>query len=61
MASAALDGVASQQTDRFAVWLVLNNETQVWLRRTCVLFSGAATYLIFLCAEDNPWDFLNCS
>ena len=38
MASAALDGVASQQTDRFAVWLVLNNETQVWLRCTCVSF-----------------------
>ena len=38
MASTALDGVASQQTDRFAVWLVLNNETQVWLRCTCVSF-----------------------
>ena len=38
MASAALDGVASQQTDRFAVWLVLNNETRVWLRCTCVSF-----------------------
>ena len=42
-----------------AVWLVLNNETQVWLRCTCVFSfcSGAASRLIFCCLEDLAMTF----
>ena len=59
MASAALDGVASQQTDRFAVWLVLTTRLKYGFAVPVSLFlcSGAVPRLIFCCLEDLTMTF----